>query len=157
MRIPNNSNDITRWWKENKCESNTITVWACNGKITLAQPEKGELICNNPNALKDGARRLHGRPVWKYLPNNRLRAIGCENRYYFTTERECWIAYSVQLEAQSRILKERQLKVTESIDTALAQIISRINSHINSDKYCPKFYLTTQFVLVISKSCNLLI
>lgn len=78
----------------------------------------------NPNALKDGARRLHGRPVWKYLPNNRLRAIGCENRYYFTTERECWIAYSVQLEAQSRILKERQLKVTESIDTALAQIIS---------------------------------
>lgn len=44
MRIPNNSNDITRWWKENKCESNTITVWACNGKTTLAQPEKGELI-----------------------------------------------------------------------------------------------------------------
>ena len=88
------------------------------------QPEKGELICNNPNALKDGARRLHGRPVWKYLPNNRLRAIGCENRYYFTTERECWIAYSVQLEAQRRILKERQLKVTESIDTSLAQIIS---------------------------------
>jgi hypothetical protein len=124
MRIPNNSNDITRWWKENKCESNTITVWACNGKTTLAKPEKGELICNNPNALKDGARRLHGRPVWKYLPNNKLRAIGCENRYYFTTERECWIAYSVQLEAQSRILKERQLKVTESIDTALAQIIS---------------------------------
>lgn len=52
MRIPNNSNDITRWWKENKCESNTITVWACNGKTTLAKPEKGELICNNPNALK---------------------------------------------------------------------------------------------------------
>lgn len=124
MRIPNNSNDITKWWKENKCESDTITVWACNGKTTLAQPEKGELICNNPYTLKEGARRFLGRPVWKYLPNNRLRAIGCENRYYFTTERECWIAYSVQLEAQNRILKERQLKVAESIDTALAQIIS---------------------------------
>lgn len=140
MRIPNNSNDITRWWKENKCESNTITVWACNGKTTLAKPEKGELICNNPNALKDGARRLHGRPVWKYLPNNKLRAIGCENRYYFTTERECWIAYSVQLEAQSRILKERQLRDVLVNHRSFNQIVFAIpGSACGSDSNLQRF------------------
>lgn len=122
MKIPNNSSDITKWWKDNKCESNTIPIWACNGKTTVAQPEKGELICTNPSTLKEGAKRSIGRPVWKYLPNNRLRAIGCENRYYFTTEKECWVAYADELEDQSKLLKEKQIKISNSLEAALAKI-----------------------------------
>lgn len=124
MRIANDSSSVTQWWKDCIGEGRSFPVWAANGIDTLAKPEKGTLVCINPDALKGGTRARFGPPLWKYQPADKSRkAICIDRRVYFTTEREAWVAYYTELQLQQKKAEEKIRTVEREIESTLAQLV----------------------------------
>lgn len=134
MRIPNDSKGITKWWKENQYTGYEIPVWACDGVTSLIPPEKGKLVCINPDTLVGDRKTILSTPsIWKYKKNgSQRRAVGCENRTYYTSENECWDAYVIRLQLQEKRLKKRLLQINEEINSSLTKIISLQNKKLKN-------------------------